>query len=72
MRTLAIALALVSAFFAFYTVRLLAVTHFLLATRAGGHGAYLGALVFPIVAIACAWASRRCWQRASRDRGGAA
>jgi hypothetical protein len=35
--------AIVSAFFVFYTVRLLVVTGFLRHTRAGGSGAYVGA-----------------------------
>ena len=47
----AILLALVSAFFVFYTARLLYVTHGLRATRAGGQGAYVGAVVFPILAL---------------------
>lgn len=38
----AILLALVSAFFVFYTARLLYVTHGLRVTRAGGQGAYVG------------------------------
>ena len=47
----AILCALSSAFFVFYTVRLLYVTHLLRATRAGGQGAYVGAIVFPLLAI---------------------
>ena len=44
-------LALVSVFFIFYTVRLLYVTHGLTAVRRGGQGAYVGALIFPLLAI---------------------
>jgi hypothetical protein len=62
-RVIAVLLGLVSAFFVFYTVRLLVVTGFLQHTRAGGQGAYVGALVFPALAVAFAWASRRCWRR---------
>ena len=48
-------LALVSAFFVFYTVRLLVVTRGLRAVRAGGHGAYLGAVAFPVLAVLLGW-----------------
>jgi len=61
-RIIAVALGLVSAFFVFYTVRLLVVTGFLQHTRAGGQGAYVGAVVFPLLALGLAWASRRCWR----------
>ena len=63
MRILAIALGAVSAFFVFYTARLLVVTGFLQHTRAGGRGAYIGAVVFPLLAVVLAWASRRAWRR---------
>jgi len=56
----AIFLAFVSAFFVFYTVRLLYVTHGLQATRAGGQGAYVGAVAFPILAFWFGWAAWRC------------
>jgi hypothetical protein len=62
LRVISIASGLASAFFVFWTLRLLVVTGFLLHTRAGGQGAYIGAVVFPVLAIACAWASRRCWR----------
>ena len=65
MRVLAIGLGLISAFFVFYTTRLLVVTGFLQRTRAGGQGAYLCAVVFPVLAIAFAWAARRAWLRGS-------
>jgi hypothetical protein len=55
----AIATGLVAVFFAFYTARLLYVTHGLQTLRAGGRGAYVGALVFPVIAIGAAWCSRR-------------
>jgi hypothetical protein len=50
-----IVLALLSVFFIFYTVRLLYVTQGLTAIRPGGQGAYLGALVFPLLAIVFGW-----------------
>jgi hypothetical protein len=48
-----------SAFFVFYTVRLLVVTHGLHALRAGGRGAYAGAVVFPLLAVVFAWCAWR-------------
>ena len=54
-----IVLALLSVFFVFYTVRLLYVTHGLTAIRAGGQGAYLGAVVFPLLAILFGWGAWR-------------
>jgi hypothetical protein len=64
--TLSVLFAGVSAFFVFYTIRLLYVTHGLRATRPGGLGAYIGALVFPALAVGCAWVSWRCTKRARR------
>ena len=61
MRTLGMILFALSAFFIFYTVRLLAVTGALTHTRPGGQGAYIGAIVFPILAAVFAWAGVRCW-----------
>jgi hypothetical protein len=63
LRIFSVALGLASGFFTFWTLRLLVVTGLLLHTRAGGQGAYIGAVVFPVLAFACAWASRRCWRR---------
>jgi hypothetical protein len=69
LRGLAIVAAALSAFFVFYTVRLLAVTSFLQRTRPGGGGAYVGGVVFPLLAIAFGWASYRAWNfRASTRR----
>jgi hypothetical protein len=62
-RILSVASGCVSVFFVFYTVRLLIVTGFLQHTRAGGNGAFVGAVVFPLLAIGFAWASRRWWKR---------
>ncbi len=62
-RALAALTALVSTFFVFYFVRLLVVTGFLRHVRAGGNGAYIGALVFPLLAIAFGWAAVRLWRR---------
>jgi hypothetical protein len=68
MRILSAIFGLVSLFFVFYTVRLLLVTQGLQHTRAGGGGAYIGAAVFPLLAIGCGWASVRCWRRARAIR----
>jgi len=68
MRVLAAVLALVGTFFVFYTIRLLAVTGFLMHTRAGGQGAYIGAVVFPLLAIAFGLAARAAWRRSQRGR----
>lgn len=59
-------LALISAFWIFYTVRLLYVTNLLRATRAGGQGAFVGAAVFPLLALVFGWGAWRCWQSARR------
>jgi hypothetical protein len=69
MRVLAIILGALSAFFVFYTLRLLAVTHMLQQTRAGGQGAYIGAAVFPVLALALGWGAHRSWRR-GRQGGG--
>ena len=62
-RILGILTGLASIFFAFYTVRLLIVTGFLRHVRAGGGGAFVGAAVFPVLAIAFAWVTLRLWRR---------
>jgi len=58
----AIIAALCSAFFVFYTFRLLAVTRFLTQLRPGGGGAWVGAVVFPVLALLFAWAAFRLWR----------
>jgi len=55
-----IVLALISAFFIFYTVRLLYVTRGLTAIRVGGQGAYIGAIIFPLLALMFGWGAWRC------------
>lgn len=65
-RFLAIVAGLFSAFFIFYTIRLLVVTSGLQQVRPGGQGAYIGAVVFPILAIALGWAGIRAWRWAPR------
>ena len=65
MRVVAVVLGVISAFFVFYTVRLLVVTHGLQQLRAGGGGAYIGAAVFPLIALVFGWASARLWKRTS-------
>lgn len=66
MRILAVLLGAVSLFFVFYTLRLLVVTHGLQTLRVGGQGAYIGAVVFPLIAIAFGWGSYLCWKRGTR------
>ena len=61
-KAFAIIAACISAFFAFYTIRLLVVTKFLTHTRAGGGGAFAGAIVFPLLALLCAWVALRLWR----------
>ena len=61
-----ILLALISAFFIFYTARLLYVTRGLTAVRVGGQGAYIGAIVFPLLALVFGWGAWR-WLRAARN-----
>jgi hypothetical protein len=63
----ALGFALLSAFFVFYTARLLYVTKGLTVLRADGKGAYLGAVVFPLLALLFGWGGWRC-ARAVRRR----
>jgi hypothetical protein len=50
-RFLALILGMISVFFIFYTIRLLVITHGLTAIRSGGEGAYIGVVVFPLLAL---------------------
>jgi hypothetical protein len=68
MRIVAVVLGCISAFFVFYTARLLLVTRFLLQVRSTGHGAYVGAVAFPLIAIAFGWSAVALWRRSRRDR----
>jgi hypothetical protein len=63
MRIVSVVLGSVSAFFVFYTARLLVVTRFLQQVRRGGQGAYIGAVAFPVIAIAFGWAAVALWRR---------
>ncbi len=54
-----VVLALLSVFFLFYTARLLYVTQGLTAIRTGGQGAYVGAVVFPVLGILFGWGAWR-------------
>jgi hypothetical protein len=63
---LAAVLALLCAFFIFYTARLLYVTGWLTGVRAGGRGAYLGAIAFPVLALLFGLGSWRCVRAARR------
>ena len=66
LRAVAVVAGCLSAFFVFYTLRLLTVTSFLTRTRAGGGGAYVGAVVFPVLALVFGWAAVRAWRRPRR------
>lgn len=66
-RLFAIIAGLFSAFFVFYTLRLVAVTRFLTELRPGGGGAWVGVVVFPVLAVLLAWAAVRLW-RGPRSR----
>jgi hypothetical protein len=61
-RALAVVAGLGSAFFVFYTVRLLVVTKFLTHLRPGGGGARIGAVVFPLLAVLLGLAAVRLWR----------
>ncbi len=63
-RALALITGCISAFFIFYPIRLLVVTSFLTRTRAGGGGAFIGAVVFPILALCFGWIAVRAWRGA--------
>jgi len=71
LRLFAVIAGLCSAFFVFYTIRLVAVTRFLTQLRPGGGGAWVGAVVFPVLALLFAWAAFRLW-RGPRSRSVAA
>jgi len=58
-------LTLLSAFLIFYTVRLLYVTRALSAIRAGGQGAYVGAVTFALLALMLSWSA---WRLLRADR----
>jgi hypothetical protein len=62
-RVLAVVAACVSGFFVFYVGRLLVVTGFLRHIRPGGGGAYIGAVVFPALAVVFALIARWLWRR---------
>ncbi len=70
-RMIAIVAGLVSPFFVFYTVRLLVVTRFLTHLRAGGGGAWLGAVVFPLLAVTLGVVAVRLWRGPSAQQPGA-
>ena len=61
-RVLALIAVLICIFFVFYTVRLLVVTAFLTRTRAGGNGAFVGAIAFPVLAIVFGRIAVRAWR----------
>jgi hypothetical protein len=59
---------LVSAFFVFYTIRLLYVTQGLTAIRTGSQGTYIGAVAFPVLAIVFGFASWRLLKSARKNK----
>jgi hypothetical protein len=63
-RVVAVVASLICAFFVFYTIRLLVVTAFLTRTRAGGGGAFVGAIAFPLLAFFFGWLAARAWRGA--------
>jgi hypothetical protein len=65
---LGVLFACISLFFLYYTARLLYVMRALHGIRAGGEGAYVGAIVFPLLAAGCAWVSWRAFSRVVRGR----
>jgi hypothetical protein len=67
-RFLAVIIGCISLFFVFYTIRLYTVTRGLQSVRASGHGAYIGAVVFPLLAIALGILAWRLWHRRAPDR----
>jgi len=62
----ALLFALPGAFFVFYSGRLLYVTRGLTAIRPGGRGAYIGAVVFPLLALLLGWCAWQCVKAARR------
>ena len=58
--------AVLSVFFFFYTGRLLYVTKFLSTIRPGGQGAYVGAIVFPLIGLLTGWGAWRCFRAAKK------
>jgi hypothetical protein len=64
-RVIAAFASLLGVFFLFWFARLLVVTGFLQHLRPGGGGAYIGAVVFPLLAIAFGWVAIRLWRRAT-------
>ena len=63
-RVVALIAGLICIFFVFYTIRLLVVTAFLTRTRAGGGGAFVGAIAFPVLAFFFGWLAVRAWRGA--------
>ncbi len=63
-RLVALIAGLICIFFVFYTIRLLVVTAFLTRTRAGGGGAFVGAIAFPVLAFFFGWLAVRAWRGA--------
>ncbi len=66
-RSVAVLTGLVSLFCVFYTARLLVVTHGLTTIRAGGKGTYIGAVAFPLLAVAFGWGTRKLLQSTRRS-----
>jgi hypothetical protein len=75
MRVLLIISALIATvcgvFFTFYTVRLYYVARFFTTPPRNG-GAYIGAVVFPLLAVAFGLGARWCWRRSRVNRVGTA
>ena len=59
---------LISAFLIFYTVRLFYITQGLSKISAGGSGTYIGAIVFPIIALAFMFISWRLYKTINKNK----
>lgn len=66
MRFAAFVTGAIAAFFVCYTGRLLLVTGMLQHTRVGGGGAFVGAVVFPLLAVLFGWLTVRILRRAGQ------
>ena len=70
MKAIAVVAGLASAFWVFYALRLFVITGFLQRVRPGGHGAYIGALAFPALAVIFGWLAVYLWRRAGARSAG--
>jgi hypothetical protein len=69
-RLASIASGIISAFFLFYLLRLLAVTKMLTEIRPGGGGTFIGAIAFPLLSAVFGSVAWRLWRVAGKIAGG--